>query len=539
MPRPESTDMANVSKRRPRTGPGSEAGNVPTSQTLSEVVRSAMTRSKLSYHQIALASGVYANHMSRFVRHKCDMRIKQVEMIFGGLGLKPVLQSKTGPDDPHQTDAPQTFSDAIRSAMTRSKLSYHEIARRSGVYFGIVGRFQRREGDIFVSTAEKLLEGIAQRVVLEPIARRPGPNPPVKDHPRPIADAIQSAIADRKLSIHSLGIEAGISHSIIRSFVRGDHDIKVKTAEKLVGPLAIEVILESKTGPDDPHQTLSEVIRSAIDGSGVTFHELAMKSGVHEYNIAKFQRREGDLTLKTAEKLFVILPLQVVQGAIAPRPERKPRHRIMDELLLAIKDSPISSNALAKRSGVSIQTVIKIRNGYDKLSPIISIKLANALGITLEPAELAMIQGLPDALTSSAAGPISAPRGSATIKGASIDQEATITQADPPTPFDRPREPSPWDDWDASVCPVQVREDGHLVVFGRVKRRLVSPVRIRMVSRIAARYPFGLGKIGLRDFGKGARQAFYELKRLDADCDAAFQPAVSKGGLFKFGRADS
>jgi integrase len=107
---------------------------------------------------------------------------------------------------------------------------------------------------------------------------------------------------------------------------------------------------------------------------------------------------------------------------------------------------------------------------------------------------------------------------------------------------EQPGESSPWDDWDASVCPVHVREDGHMVVFGRVKRRLISKVKIDLVSALAERYPNGgFGLKGLKDrFGRGGRQAFYSLKKIDADCRAAFQPAIVKNrDLYRIGRKGS
>ncbi len=176
-----------------------------------------------------------------------------------------------------------------------------------------------------------------------------------------------------------------------------------------------------------------------------------------------------------------------------------------------IEAGGLSAREIARRAGVSPSTVLRVKDGVDNLDYGTSIKLAKALDLDLKPASL----------------------------------EARPVEAPPVAPAEGPaaRAPaSPWDDWDVATCPVYVREDGHLVVFGMVKGRLRSRSRIAMVEELAGRYPGGgLDHPGLiRRFGAGAVAGFHGLKETDADTRAAFQPpGREKLGLYRFGRPDN
>jgi hypothetical protein len=102
--------------------------------------------------------------------------------------------------------------------------------------------------------------------------------------------------------------------------------------------------------------------------------------------------------------------------------------------------------------------------------------------------------------------------------------------------------PDPWAGWNASICPVHVRNDRHLVVFGRDKVRLRSKNAIRLFSELAGRYPGGGFDLpGLRRrFGTGAITTFGRVKKIDSDTQAAFQsPGPNKLGLYRIGPPDS
>ena len=104
---------------------------------------------------------------------------------------------------------------------------------------------------------------------------------------------------------------------------------------------------------------------------------------------------------------------------------------------------------------------------------------------------------------------------------------------------------SPWDDWDASKCPVHVRENGHLVVFERDKGPLKSENATQLASELTGLYiPGGRGGFDkgtlLTRFGTGARGLFARLKGIDADCNAAFQPpGPNKVGPYGIWRPDN
>jgi hypothetical protein len=121
------------------------------------------------------------------------------------------------------------------------------------------------------------------------------------------------------------------------------------------------------------------------------------------------------------------------------------------------------------------------------------------------------------------------------------DEVSTLVEVPIVEPAERWPRSEPWDNWDVSMCPVKVLEDGYLIVFGKSKKRLISEKKIQLILGLVERYPNGgFDKPGLiKRFGKGARQAFYWLKRIDADCEAAFQPAgVKARSLYRIGRLD-
>jgi integrase len=97
---------------------------------------------------------------------------------------------------------------------------------------------------------------------------------------------------------------------------------------------------------------------------------------------------------------------------------------------------------------------------------------------------------------------------------------------------------SPWDAWDAAVCPVHVRDDGHLVVFRRDKGPLSGSGR-KLFKALEEKYPGGFTSNELRKIVGDSRGIIERWREKDADCLEAIQLAMRKGGLYRFGRSES
>jgi transcriptional regulator with XRE-family HTH domain len=163
---------------------------------------------------------------------------------------------------------------------------------------------------------------------------------------------------------------------------------------------------------------------------------------------------------------------------------------------LAIDKSGISHRALAKRSGLSRPTIDRFLKKHREFSYDTAIKLADAIGFDLKR----------DILRLRSAEPL-------------------VT-------------PSPWDTWDASICPVHVRDDHHLVVFGRDKGPVRKKSARELFGALAARYPggFSLKELEGMQIATDFRGILSRWREKDDDCRAAIQlPRTKSGGLYRYG----
>lgn len=60
-------------------------------------------------------------------------------------------------------------------------------------------------------------------------------------------------------------------------------------------------------------QTLADVIRKAIEDSGLSVYAVAKRSGVSQPVVHRFASGERDMTLETADKVCRFLGLKLVQ----------------------------------------------------------------------------------------------------------------------------------------------------------------------------------------------------------------------------------
>jgi plasmid maintenance system antidote protein VapI len=449
MPRPESTDMATASDHRPGPSPGSEPRDEPPTRPITDALLSAIADDDRSIYALGGESGVHHQRIRQFVNHKVDLTLATADKLFNVLALKVVREPKAILD----VDPVRPIAEVFRAAIANYDQSIRALDRATGVDHQTIRQFVLCESDPYLATADKLANVLALKVVREPKAILD------VDPVRPITDALLSAIADDDRTIFALARTSGVHQTAIALFVRREADLFLATAEKLFNVLPLKVVRQLKASLDDhPVRPIADAIRAAIADDDRTIFALARTSGLFDQKIRMFVRSEADLKLATAEKLFNVLALKVVRQLKPPSIDfTQPSS---DVLRSAIAGNDESIYALSRRSRVSSKTISRLLKGRD-LAYSTRIKLSYALGLELEPAK---ILARPDAPPPSAAGPIPAPRDSATIEDKSIDRAASISQVEPPNG------PKPRPTWPPGRCPVSFGADGSVIVAGQPKK---------------------------------------------------------------------
>jgi ribosome-binding protein aMBF1 (putative translation factor) len=423
MPSTGSTDMATASEGRPKSGPGSEARADDPTRPITDALLSAIADSGLSDFELARAIGVSENSIRLFVRHERDLLLSSADKFLNHFGLTVRDARDDGPRArPEPTKRP--FTDALLSAIADSGLSGSKLARKSGVPAPCIHRFIRQVADL------KLKSGEALAVVLGLTvrdARDDGPRARPEPTKRPFTDALLSAIADSGLTAFAVARDSGLCLHTVYDFVSGEKSLFLESAEALFVFFDLEVIRHGRRLKPDPEaradptkRPITDALLSAIADSGLNYGQLSRESGLQRMALRRFMVHGRSLHLESADKFAVFFEIEIVRRA--QRPERhagSTDQSFTDALLSAIADSGLTGRELARKSGVPSQVIDRFVAG--KQSPRFSsaIKLAEALGLELEPAK---ILARPDAPPPSAAGPIPATPDPATNKDISIDR---------------------------------------------------------------------------------------------------------------------
>jgi transcriptional regulator with XRE-family HTH domain len=78
---------------------------------------------------------------------------------------------------------------------------------------------------------------------------------------------------------------------------------------------------KSKTKP-----TMTEVLKAAIEGSGISRYRIAQDTGILETSLSRFMRGETSLRLDKADELAAYLGLRLVTDPDAKPPEPTPEN---------------------------------------------------------------------------------------------------------------------------------------------------------------------------------------------------------------------
>ena len=94
----------------------------------------------------------------------------------------------------------------------------------------------------------------------------------------------------------------------------------------LTPPLDVTADICNNSGmrKNKPQATLPEVLRAAIELSGLTYYRIGKATGIDETNVARFAKGELYVRLDKADRLAAYLGLRLVRDPDAVPPEPTP-----------------------------------------------------------------------------------------------------------------------------------------------------------------------------------------------------------------------
>ena len=135
-----------------------------------------------------------------------------------------------------------------------------------------------------------------------------------------------------------------------------------------------EILAEPQAGP------ISDPLRRAIAGSGLSPYGLARQSGVHVTAIIRFARGDDGLSLASADKLSAVLGLEMNRGAAGLRIEAD-LGGLSGPLRFAIAECGLTPHAIGRKAGLNTSDVRRFARGQRGLLVASADKLAGALGV--------------------------------------------------------------------------------------------------------------------------------------------------------------
>jgi transcriptional regulator with XRE-family HTH domain len=268
-----------------------------------EPLRRAIAESGLSCHEISRRAGLSPNDVRQFARRARGLMLTSADKLADVLGVKAIRLAGGRPDKPNTAGiAPaNAITEALRLAIADSGKTIPCLAGDAGVHQQSLYRFVRLEGDLVLSSVDRLMSVLGLEASIRPNNTR---------HVR-LSEALLLAIADSERSRRRLARESGVMSTAIGHFVRREGDMKLATAERLCEFLGIDAVrggvarkpdqIASQSGP--LHE-IAGPLRRAIAESGLSFYKLAGLSGVSAPTISRFlSGKRSHLGYNSASKL--------------------------------------------------------------------------------------------------------------------------------------------------------------------------------------------------------------------------------------------
>jgi plasmid maintenance system antidote protein VapI len=392
--------------------------------------------------------------------------------------------ARTKPGEPNNPD--RSLRDQVRAAVLADSRTKHAIARDAGVSHQHVYNLVSGKYNLNFSTVARIARVVGLRLL-----------PAVEGAGDLADDQLRAAVLADPRSRRAIMNAVGMGHHLSR-YLSGKRGIRLDLADRIAAAVGRSFGPSESTVQIVPSRSLAILIDDRLRADGRSIFAIALAAGINPRAMYQLASGKHDLYLTTATRIFTFLGIRLlpaVEGA---------GDLADDQLRAAVLADGRTFHAIDMAAGLAANTVKLFISGRKDPSLATADRIAAAVGRSFGLASATATQ-----------------------------QAATVSRAEP-------REPSPWDDWDATVCPVHVRDDGHLIVFGRDKGPTSGSAR-KLFEAMEAKYP---GGFTLNDFNKDQivgdpRGILTRYREKDLDCLAAIQlPKVRKGGLYRFGRAN-
>ena len=324
-------------------------------RTIADVLRAAIERSGLTPCRIDKETGISASNLGRFVRGKSSIQLNSADRLAAYLGLRLVPNPDAVPAGPTPEDLARptlatrepkpTMTDVLKDAIERSGLPCYRIAREAGIAESGLSRFLKGESSLHLKNADRLAAYLGLRLVPDPDRKRPRRTP--KNRVRPMlakwkakptmTNMLRAAIERSGLPCYQIARDAGISERGLLRFMAGDTSFHLENVDRLAAYLGLRLVPNpdavpaGRPTPEDLARptlaTMTDVLKEAIERSGLTRYRIARDSGVLESSLSRFMNGERTLRLGKADVLAAYLGLRLVPDPDAKRPKRTPKHR--------------------------------------------------------------------------------------------------------------------------------------------------------------------------------------------------------------------
>jgi DNA-binding phage protein/transcriptional regulator with XRE-family HTH domain len=245
--------------RLDKTG-GSEAEVAAPPQPIADAIRTGIEVAGLSPGALARLTGVHDGTIRKFRLGGVGLRLSAADKIAFEVGLKLVRPAEA---EALQTcDPARPLSDRIRSAIEADDRGLNTIAREAGIHSEAIRKLIGEQGDVALSTAEKLFVTLGLKLVREPRVRPPKPKPPKAPPPEkdPRLDELRAEIARRGITTYALARQSGVSHQTIMNLNRG-RNLRPANFNKLANALGLDLetarpqILSAEVSIENPTPT--------------------------------------------------------------------------------------------------------------------------------------------------------------------------------------------------------------------------------------------------------------------------------------------
>jgi transcriptional regulator with XRE-family HTH domain len=136
-----------------------------------------------------------------------------------------------------------------------------------------------------------------------------------------LTEVLRAAIERSGLTFYRIGRATGTQTAALSLFARGKKSFRLAKADQLAAYLGLRLVPNTNV---EPQTTLTDVLRAAIQRSGLTVHRIAKATRTDNASLGRFVRGEVSIQLDKADRLAAYLELRLVLDPDAVPPEPTP-----------------------------------------------------------------------------------------------------------------------------------------------------------------------------------------------------------------------